>query len=664
MKKLQTIGRCVCLSAALICIGSQPPLQAKVTLPAFFTDNMVIQQNTTITLFGKAKANKKVNIETSWNHQHYETSADREGNWNVTVPTPKAGGPYRITLSDGQKTVLDNVMAGEVWFCSGQSNMEMPVAGWGKIKNYEQEIAAADYPDIRLFQIKKRTSAAPLDAYQVESTMNGWKECSPSTVPEFSSLAYLYARELNSKLNIPIGVIDCTWGGTPAEAWTSSEALKHVMGYQERIGKLEALGFNRDRIMEEYNRIYDSWKSELNKADRGLSNGKEHWVDNDVDDSGWQQMELPGYWESKGLPGFDGIVWFRKHIEIPSDWAGKELQLNPGTIDDEDIVFWNGTQIASGAGYNVQRHYTVPGRLVKAGKNVLTIKVRDNGGEGGIAGNAEDMNIRMGKKGMLPLAGNWKYNIGCSLSELPPAPANPESPTSLSSLFNGMVHPCLAFPVKGVIWYQGCNNVGRAEEYESLFQTLITDWRKQFHHPDMPFYFVQLANYLERKPVQADSPWAALREAQSKALHLAHTGMVSNIDIGEANDIHPKNKQEVARRLAAISLADTYGQKVPALAPVYDSYTVDKDGKVNISFTIPAIGEKLMQNTDVKGFIIAGPDHVFYPAKAYTEDDRVVVYSHDVKVPVAVRYGWADNPECTLYTPSGLPVAPFRTDNW
>ena len=385
MKKLQTIGRCVYLSAALICIGSQPPLQAKVTLPAFFTDNMVIQQNTTITLFGKAKANKKVNIETSWNHQHYETSADREGNWKVAVPTPKAGGPYRITLSDGQKTVLDNVMAGEVWFCSGQSNMEMPVAGWGKIKNYEQEIAAADYPDIRLFQIKKRTSAAPLDAYQVESTMNGWKECSPSTVPEFSSLAYLYARELNSKLNIPIGVIDCTWGGTPAEAWTSSEALKHVMGYQERIGKLEALGFNRDRIMEEYNRIHDSWKSELNKADRGLSNGKEHWVDNDVDDSGWQQMELPSYWESKGLPGFDGIVWFRKHIEIPSDWAGKELQLNPGTIDDEDIVFWNGTQIASGAGYNVQRHYTVPGRLVKAGKNVLTIKVRDNGGEGGIA---------------------------------------------------------------------------------------------------------------------------------------------------------------------------------------------------------------------------------------------------------------------------------------
>ena len=226
-----------------------------------------------------------------------------------------------------------------------------------------------------------------------------------------------------------------------------------------------------------------------------------------------------------------------------------------------------------------------------------------------------------------------------------------------------MVHPCLEYPVKGVIWYQECNNVGRAEEYESLFQTLITDWRKQFGQPDMPFYFVQLANYLDRKLVQADSPWAALREAQSKAQHLAHTGMAANIDIGEAHDIHPKNKQEVARRLAVISLADTYGQKIPAQAPVYDNYTVE-NGKVRISFTIPAIGERFEQNKDIKGFIIAGPDHVFYPAEAYTEGDEVVVYSHYVKVPVAVRYGWADNPECTLRTPTNLPVAPFRTDNW
>ena len=287
----------------------------------------------------------------------------------------------------------------------------------------------------------------------------------------------------------------------------------------------------------------------------------------------------------------------------------------------------------------------------------------ENGGEGGIAGKAEDMNLKLSDQASLSLAESWKYRVGCSLADMPPAPIYPEHSSFPSVLFNGMVHPCLEYPVKGVIWYQGCNNVGRAEEYESLFQTLITDWRKQFGQPDMPFYFVQLANYLDRKLVQADSPWAALREAQSKAQHLAHTGMAANIDIGEAHDIHPKNKQEVARRLAVISLADTYGQKIPAQAPVYDNYTVE-NGKVRISFTIPAIGERFEQNKDIKGFIIAGPDHVFYPAEAYTEGDEVVVYSHYVKVPVAVRYGWADNPECTLRTPTNLPVAPFRTDNW
>lgn len=330
MKTFQNITRRIGFCAVLACTGLQTPLQAKITLPAFFTDNMIIQQQTTMTLFGKAKPNKKVSIETSWNNQHYETKADAQGNWQVAVSTPTAGGPYRITLSDGKKTVLENVMAGEVWFCSGQSNMEMPVAGWGKIKNYEQEIAAADYPGIRLFQVKKHTSVAPLDAYQVESTMGGWKECSPSTVPEFSAVAYLYARELHQKLNVPVGVIDCTWGGTPAEAWTSSESLKQVMGYQKKVGKLEALGFDRDKIMAEYGKEQASWKAEISKIDKGYQNGKACWVGENVDDNDWQQMELPGYWEGKGLPNFDGVVWFRKQIEVPGRLGRKGPTVEPG----------------------------------------------------------------------------------------------------------------------------------------------------------------------------------------------------------------------------------------------------------------------------------------------------------------------------------------------
>ncbi len=665
MNSNKHIPQGLAISAALLFAGSTLPLQAEVTLPAFFSDNMIVQRNATMELFGKAKAGKTVSVTASWNGKRLETKADAEGNWSVTLTTPDAGGPYRITCSDGKKTVLDNVMSGEVWFCSGQSNMEMPVAGWGKIKNYEQEIAAADYPAVRLFQVKKNTSVAPLDAYQVASTMGGWQECSPSTVPEFSAVAYLYARELHQKLGVPVGVIDCTWGGTPAEAWTSAQSLKQVMGYQEQVAQLEAMGFDHDRVWQDYQTKMDAWKAGMTRIDKGYRDGKECWTAGDMDDSGWASMELPGYWEGKGLPGFDGIVWFRKTVEIPSGWAGKDLQLNPGIIDDEDIIYWNGEQIASGAGYNVQRHYTIPARLVKAGRNTLAIKVTDTGGEGGIAGKAEDMNIRNGKKDApVSLAGKWKYNVGCSMADMPPAPLSPGSSSFPSVLFNAMVHPCLSYPIKGVIWYQGCANVGRAEQYESLFQALITDWRGQFARPDMPFYFVQLANYLERKDVQPDSPWAALREAQSKAQHLAHTRMAGNIDIGEAGDIHPKNKQEVARRLAVIALADTYGQDIPAQAPVYDNYTVATDGKVRVSFRLPDIGEPFTANSDIKGFTIAGPDRKFHTAKAYTEGDRVIVYSPEVKVPVAVRYGWADNPECTLQTPSGLPVAPFRTDNW
>ncbi|MCD8318345.1 MAG: 9-O-acetylesterase [Paraprevotella sp.] len=664
MRALQNIKHRIGICALIACTGAAFPLQAKVTLPAFFTSNMVIQQQTTMKLFGKAQANKNVTIETSWDNQRYETRADRESNWSVQLSTPKAGGPYRITCSDGKKTVLENVMAGEVWFCSGQSNMGMPVAGWGQVKNYEQEIANANHPNVRLFQVKKRTSTTPLGPYDVQDNLGGWQECSPTTVPDFSAVAYFYARELNQKLNIPIGVIGCTWGGTPAEAWTSSESLKQVMGYQDQIARLEAVHFQYDEVVKDYNRQMEEWRKQLNRTDKGYRDGKECWVDASTDDSHWAQMELPGYWEGKGLPDFDGIVWFRKSLDIPADWAGKNLQLNPGTIDDEDIVYWNGEKIASGAGFNVPRHYTVPGRLVPAGTNILAIKVTDNGGEGGIAGNADDMNIRLSDKESLPLSGEWKYSVGCSLASMPPTPLHPDNSSFPSVLFNGMTHPCLDYPIKGVIWYQGCANVGRAEQYESLFQTLITDWRKQFGRPNMPFYFVQLANYLDRKDVQADSPWAALREAQSKALHLAHTGMVTNIDLGEAHNIHPKNKQEVARRLTAISLADTYGQKVYAYAPFYKDYTVENDGKVRISFTLPAIGEAFEANSDIKGFTIAGPDHVFYPAQAHTDGDQVIVSSPSVKVHIAVRYGWADNPECTLRTPTDLHVAPFRTDSW
>lgn len=357
-------------------------------------------------------------------------------------------------------------------------------------------------------------------------------------------------------------MIDCTWGGTPAEAWTSYETLKQVLGFHEELAKMEQLDFDPVRMEKAYNQERSEWQSLFSKEDKGMEEDKPCWIAPDLSEEQWQDMCLPGYWERNGLKNFDGVVWFRRSLEIPAEWIGKPLKLNLGMIDDEDITYFNGVEIARGAGYMTPRTYTIPAKLVKAGKAVLAVRVSDFGGEGGIHGKAEELYVEADGK-RISLAGDWKYRIGLSLKGFPPAPVSPIQSSSYPTvLFNAMVKPWTAFPIKGVIWYQGEANVGRSEQYEDLFPALITDWRRQWRS-DFPFYFVQLANFMESKEIQPDSEWAALREAQTKALKLDQVGMAVTIDIGLADDIHPKNKQEVGRRLALVALVGSYGKMFP-----------------------------------------------------------------------------------------------------
>ncbi|MBF9252861.1 9-O-acetylesterase [Pontibacter sp. 172403-2] len=635
---------------------------AKVELPAIFSDNMVLQQKTDAALWGKADKDKTIRISTSWNNKTYITQADADGNWKLKVATPAAGEKsYTITFDDGEPLTLKNVLIGEVWVCSGQSNMEMPLEGWGKIKNYKQEIANANYPNIRLLQVEKATSTVPLQDVKVEN--GGWQPCSPETVADFSAVAYFFGRNLYQNQHIPIGLIHTSWGGTIAEAWTSGASLKQMPAFLPAVEQMEKSPSDPAALKAQYQQQYKDWQQQLLAKDPGYANGKAAWATAAVNDAAWKTMQLPANWEAAGLPDFDGVVWFRKSINLPAGMAGKTLTLTLGPVDDNDITWFNGVEIGRTEGWDKPRTYTVPANLVKAGENIVTVRVVDAAGGGGIYGAPEQLKLSAPGNKTIALAGDWKYKVAMPASEMPAMPQAPEGPNRPTVLYNAMIHPLIPYAIRGAIWYQGESNADRAYQYQQLFPLMIADWRKNWGQGDFPFYFVQLANFMDVAAEPGESDWAELREAQLKTLTSPNTGMAVAIDIGEAADIHPKNKQEVGRRLALIARAKVYGEQISFSGPIFQSYKTEGN-KIRISFQHTDGGLKVKDGTALKGFAIAGADKKFYWADARIEGNDVVVSSPKVPVPVAVRYDWANNPVGNLYNGAGLPASPFRTDSW
>jgi len=624
---------------------------ADVSLPNFFGDNMVLQRDKPIPVWGRASPKEKITVQ--FDHQTKTTQADKSGKWMVKLDNENAGGPYLLTIKGKNTVTFNNVMVGEVWICSGQSNMEMPIEGWGKINNYEKEVAAANYPMIRHIKVPNTVSSTPQDNIPKAD----WKVCSPETAGDFTAAGYFFARELYNKLKIPVGLINTSWGGTMVETWTSRQAFENSDEFKEMIATMPQLNLDsmaKIKKEESLKRI-EALQGSMDNIDAT------NWNEPTTNDNAWPQMQLPNFWETQQLGDMDGIVWFRKTINLSAEDAGKAATLELAMIDDNDVTYVNGTKVGSTAAYNAKRNYPVEPGILKEGKNVIAVRVDDTGGYGGIYGDSADMKLTIGNHA-LPLYGAWHFKVekitGGSAS------IGPNSYPTL--LFNAMLNPLIPYAFRGVIWYQGETNAGRAYQYRKAFPLMITDWRKRWNDGDFPFYFVQLASFnADNGNSNNGSTWAELREAQVKTLSLPNTGMAVITDIGDSSNIHPKDKQDVGKRLAAIALHNVYGEDIVYNGPAYTSMKTEGN-KVIISFT--DIGSGLIAHDRygyIKGFEVAGADKKFHYAKAYISGNTVVVYNDSVNAPIAVRYGWADNNlEDNLFNKEGFPAGPFRTDDW
>jgi sialate O-acetylesterase len=621
---------------------------ANISLPKIFGDNMVLQRSRPIPVWGQAGANEKIAVQ--FNNQTKISKADKNGKWMVKLDPESAGGPFRLVVRGKNTITINDVFVGEVWICSGQSNMEFNVKG---VFNADKEIASANYPMIHHFTVPKDISAVPKN----DITGGEWKVCSPQTVSDFTAVGFFFARELYNELKIPIGLIHSSWGGTHSETWTSREAFENSEEFKSMIDGMPLL--NLDSLGQVK---AEAMQKKLSLIPHAFDNNADatSWKNDSFDDSKWPSMKLPSLWEQRGLDGLDGVVWFRKTIEVSSADAGKAALLELSMIDDNDITYVNGIKVGSTNAYNDKRKYNIPAGILKAGKNNIAVRVEDTGGGGGIWGEADDMKITIDNK-IQTLAGEWMYKIE-SLEKVSAVGPN-DYPTLL---FNAMLNPLIPYAIAGAIWYQGESNAGRAYQYRKAFPLMITDWRQHWQQGDFPFYFVQLASFNSANGNSKDgSTWAELREAQTMTLSLPGTGMAVTTDIGNSTDIHPRNKQDVGKRLAAVALHNVYGKNIEYSGPMYRSMKADGN-KIIVSFTHTGTGLMAKDKYGyVRGFEIAGSDQQFHYAKAMIEEDHLIVFSEEVTTPVAVRFGWTDDAgEDNLFNKEGFPASPFRSDNW
>ena len=632
---------------------------------SLFSDHMVLQRDCPVPVWGWSSGGDTITVEFAG--QKKAAMADANGNWMASLdPMPAsvaAGNLVAESSSRKVKLQLSDVLVGDVWICSGQSNMEWPLE---KAANSDAELAAADHPCIRLFTVPRVAHLDPPREAKAE-----WKVCSAGTIKDFSAVGYFFGREVQGATGVPVGLINSSWGGTRVEAWTSRAALETDKECRREIEELDAWYQSpegRVSIVDEFSS--EDWEHRQGSPDPGDTGSKQGWAGADFDDSAWPLMNIPCKWQDRGH-NHTGVFWFRRLVDLPAAWAGRDLVLHLGACDKTDTTYFNDTQIGA-TGFEIlnswcaPRVYRIPASAVKAGRNVIATRVYSNIFDGGLIGPAGDMKLACADdpgQPAIPLAGPWRYQVEHNLGVVPiiARPPGPGNPNTLSILYDNMINPLVPAAVRGAIWYQGESNAENAGRYRRLFPLMIRDWRRTFRNEAMPFYFVQLANYMAPQKESVESGWAELREAQTLTLDEPHTGMAVAIDIGEENDIHPRNKQDVGRRLAFAALAQDYGLPVAPSGPLYLSHRVE-NGSIRVEFKHADGGLKTSDGRAPGAFAIAGADGKFEWAEAVIDGATIVVRSDRVPEPAAVRYAWANNPPANLCGASGLPASPFRTD--
>jgi sialate O-acetylesterase len=602
-----------------------------VKLPSLVSNGMVLQRDIPVKIWGWASPGEKVNV--TFKGKKIRAVGDSKGNWACTLPATPAGGPYEITINE--KSVKD-VLFGDVWLCSGQSNM---VINMERVKEkYSADIASANNPQIRNFFIPPTMSKVEV---RTDLPASSWLPVTPENVLQMGAVSYFFARDLYAQYHVPIGIINSSVGGTPIESWISEAGLKEFPAY-----------------VKDTTRTIPAPPAPRKSADRGLS---EKWASPSYSPKGWKRFSIPGFWEDQGLKDLNGVVWFRREIDIPASLAGLPAKLFMGRIVDADQVFVNREQVGNITYQYPPRRYIVKNGILKAGKNLIVIRVTNTAGKGGFVPDKR-YEMLIGDQ-QFDLQGDWDYKVG---EVFPPVEEKPApSIFSPTALYNALIAPFITYSLKGIVWYQGESNVGKPEVYQQLLPALAKDWRTKFNQPELPFLYVQLPGFQDRTMLPAESNMAVLRDGQLKSLSIPHSGMAVTLDLGEWNDIHPLTKKPIGERLALAARKLAYGENIVSSGPIYESNQIEGN-RIRIRFRETGSGLSINKTDEdeLTYFAIAGKDKKFVWAKAIIERNTVVVWSDEVADPVYVRYGWADNPEgANLINAEGLPASPFRTDN-